>query len=148
MQQLVQQPPSDYASTDHNDESSMAATSESESSVGKTCYRARERSKDKKGRRHRHRSQIPSTSPSQSPPRYCSKSRARIIGSRKPDKRDINPTNFLHCKEFGGYGLAHALQKNVLHTKYNYKNKWKGWRPDWVCKKIGVAYKEHGECDE
>ena len=35
LQQLVQQPPSEYASTDHDDESAMAATSESESSVEK-----------------------------------------------------------------------------------------------------------------
>ena len=55
MQQLVQQPSSNYASTDRDDESVMAATSESEILAGKTRYRARGRKKDNKGRPHRHR---------------------------------------------------------------------------------------------
>ena len=56
LKHLVQQPPSDYASTNRDDDSTMAVTSESEISVGKTRYRSRGRRKDKKGRRHRHRS--------------------------------------------------------------------------------------------
>ena len=147
LHQLVQQPPYDYASTDRDDESALAETSDSESSV-ETCYQKRGCKKDKKGRRHCHYSRTPSTSPIWSMPRYCSKSRTRRSGSRKPNKWDINPTNCPHCKEFGGYGLTHALPKNVSHTKCNYNKKWKGWRPEWVCKKIGIAYKEHGECDE
>ena len=113
----------------------------------KTRYQARGRKKDKKGCRHWHRSQTPSTSPSRSLRRYRSKSCASISGSRIPDKRDINPTNCPYCKEFGGYGLAHASPKSVPHTKFNYNKKWKGWRPEWVCKNISVAYKEHGDCD-
>ena len=127
LQKLVQQPPSEYTSADCDEESAMVAISDSEISV-ETRYRTRGRKKDKKGRRKRHRSQTPSTSPSWSPPRYRIKSRTRRrISSRKPKKRDINPTNCPHCKEFGGYGLAHALPKNVPHTKCNYNKKWKGW---------------------
>ena len=49
--------------------------------------------------------------PSWSPPRHRSRSRIRRISSRKPDKRDIKPTSFPHCKEHGGYGLAHVAPK-------------------------------------
>ena len=31
-----------------------------------------------------------------------------------------------------------AAPKNVLYKKCNYIKKWKGWRPEWVCKKIGI----------
>ena len=146
LKKVVQQPPSDYSAIDRDDESAMAATSDSERSV-ETRYQTRGRKKDKKERRHRHRSLTPSTSPIQSPPRYCSKYRTRRSGKSKPDKRYINPTNCPHCKEFGGYRLAHESRKNVPHTKCNYNKKWKGWRTEWVSKKIGIAYKEHGECN-
>ena len=53
LKQLVQQPPSEYACTDRDDESTMAATSDSKSSVEKTRYQARGRKKEKKGRCHR-----------------------------------------------------------------------------------------------
>ena len=56
LQQLVQQPTSDYASTDSDDKSVMAATSDNKSLVEKTRYRTRGCKKYKKGRRHRHRS--------------------------------------------------------------------------------------------
>ena len=146
MQQLVQQPPSKYAPTDRNDESAMSATDRKSSA--ETRYLTSWRKKDRKGRRQRHRSQTPSASPSWYPPRYCRQSRPRRSSSRKPDKREINPTSFPHCKEFGGYGLAHASPKNVPHEKFNYNKKWKGWRPEWVCKKIGITYKEHGDINE
>ena len=115
LQQLVQQTPSNYASTDRDDKSAMTATPDSKSSVEKMRYRARGRNKYKKGRRHRHRSKTPSMSPIRSPPRYCSKSCASKSGRRNPDKQDINLTNFTHCKEFGGYGFAHASPKSVPH---------------------------------
>ena len=89
LQQLVQQPPSKYASTNRNDKIAMAAT-DSKSSV-ETRYRTRGRKKDRKGRRKQHHSQTPSTSPSRSPPRYRSNLWPRISSSRKPDKRYINP---------------------------------------------------------
>ena len=147
LQQLVQQPPSGYTSINRDDEGAMSATSDSESLV-ETRYCKIGRKKDKKGRRQWHRSRTPSTSPIWYPPRYRSKSRSRRSSSRKPNKQDINPTNCPHCKEFGGYGLAHASPKNVPHTKCKYNKKWKGWRPEWVYNKIGITYKEHGDCNE
>ena len=137
LQQLVQQPPSEYASTNRDEESVMAAN-DSEISA-ETRYHTRGCKKDREGRRQRHRSCMPSTPPSRSPPRYCIISRPRRISSRNPDKRDINPTSFPHCKEYGGYAPAHALQKNMPHDKCNYNKKWKVWRPKWVCKKIGIS---------
>ena len=124
MQQLVQKPPSDYASTNRNNKSAMAAT-DSERSA-ETRYRTRGRKKDGKGRRQWHLIRTPSTSPSCSPPRHCSRSRPRRSSSRKPDKRDINLISCSYCKEYGGYGLSHAAPKDVPHEKYNYNKKWKG----------------------
>ena len=40
LQQMVQQPPSYYASTNRNDESAMSETSDSKRLVEKMCYRA------------------------------------------------------------------------------------------------------------
>ena len=146
LQQFFQKLPSDYASTDRDKESALAST-DSESSA-ETRYQTRGSKKDRKGRRQQHRIRTPSTSPSRSPPRHRSRSRPRRSSSRKPDKRDINPTRFPHCKEYRAYGLAHAAPKNVQHDKCNYNKKWKGWRPEWVCKKIGITYKDHEECKE
>ena len=55
LKKLVQHPPSEYTSTDRDDESAMAATSDSESSV-EMKYRTIGRKKDKNGRRKQHRS--------------------------------------------------------------------------------------------
>lgn len=44
--------------------------------------------------------------------------------------------------------MAHAAPKSIPHSKCNYNKKWKGWRPEWVCKKIGIEYKEHADCDD
>ena len=49
---------------------------------------------------------------------------------------------------YGEKGLTHGPTNNVPHTKCNYKKKWTGWRPDWVCKKIGVEFKKYDECSE
>ena len=82
LQRLVQQPPSEYASTDRNEESAMALTDSNSSA--ETRYRTRGRKKDRKGRQQRHLSRTPSTSPSLSPQRYRSRYRQRRISSRKP----------------------------------------------------------------
>ena len=110
LQQLVQQLPSEYTSTNRNEKSAMEATPDIKSSV-EMRYCTRGRKKDKKGRRQRHRSRTPLTSSSRSPPRYRRKSRARSSISRKPEKRDINLTSCPNFKEFGGYGLVHASPK-------------------------------------
>ena len=147
LQKLVQQP-FEYASTNRSDESVMAETSDSKILVEKTRYRSIGQNKDKKLCRRRHRSRSPSTSPSRSPPPYRSRSRASRSASRKLGKKDINPKNCLHCREFGNYGLAHLSPKSVPHVKCNYNKKWKVWRPEWVRKNIGVAYKEHDYCND
>ena len=125
LQKLVQQPPSYYESTDRDKKKSAMAATDSESSA-ETRYLTRERKKDRKRRRQRHRSRTPSTSPSWYPPIHHSRSRPRRSSSRKPEKWDINPTSYPHCKEYGGYGLAHAAPKQMPHNKCNYKKKWKG----------------------
>ena len=96
LQQLVQQPPSEHASTNRDKESAMAATDSKSSAETQYCTRGQK--KNRKGRRQRHRSRTPSTSPSWSPPRYCSILHPRRSSSRKPDKRGINTTSCPHCK--------------------------------------------------
>ena len=71
LQQLVQQPPSEYASTNCDKESKMAVTDSNISAETRYCTRGCK--KDSKGRQQRHRSHTPSTSPSWSPPRYRSR---------------------------------------------------------------------------
>ena len=115
LHQLVQHPPSRYASTDHDKESAIAEIDRKSSA--ETRYRTRGRKKYRKGFRQQQRSRTPSTSQSWSSPRLRIRSRHRRSSSRKPEKRDINPTSCPHCKEFGGYGLAHASPKNVPHAK-------------------------------
>ena len=146
LQKLVHQPPSDYASTNRDEESAMVATN-SESSA-ETRYHTRERKKDRKGRCQRHLRHTPSTSPSRYTPRHRNRSRPRRSSSRKTNKQDINLTSCTHCKEYGGYCLAHAAPKNVPHDKCNYNKTWKDWRPEWVCKKIVTPYKDHEDCKE
>ena len=42
-----------------------------------------------------------------------------------------------YCAKYGEDGLAHVLPNNILKSKCSYNKKWTGWRPEWVCKKIG-----------
>lgn len=147
LQQLLQNPSDGYAS-ESAAESALAATSDSESSAERSRHRGRERKREKKERKQRRRSPSPSTSRTPSPPRRSRGSKSRRSKSRKPAEKDINPTKCKYCKEFGGYGMAHAAPKSIPHSKCNYNKKWKGWRPEWVCKKIGIEYKEHADCDD
>ena len=50
-------------------------------------------------------------------------------------KKEAQPARNLQKAQFGGNGFAHGPPKNIPHNKCNYNKKWKGWRPDWVCKK-------------
>ena len=144
LQQLVWQPMERYALEESGDKSAMAATPESESSAERSRYRGRRRKnekKEKKERKHRQNFRYPLTSPSRSLPIWRSRSRPRRSTTRKSAAKDINPTKCPFSKEFGGYGLSHAAPKNVPHKNCNYNKKWKGWMPEWVCKKIGIRYR-------
>ena len=50
--------------------------------------------------------------------------------------------------KYGGNRLAHGPPNNTPHSKYNYNKKWKGWSPEWVCKKIGIDFKEYEDFSE
>ena len=63
-------------------------------------------------------------------------------------KKKENPTNCKYCAKYRGNSLPHGPPNNVPHTKWNYNKKWTGWRPEWVCKKIVVDFKEYDECSE
>ena len=45
-------------------------------------------------------------------------------------------------------GLAHRPPNNTPHSKCNYYKQWTGWRTEWVCKKIGVDFKEYNKFSE
>ena len=70
--------------------------------------------------------------------------------SRVQDEKEKNKnqTNCKYCPNYWGNGLAHGPPNNVPHTKCNYNKKWTGWRPEWVCKKIGVDFKDYDEYSE
>ena len=76
--------------------------------------------------------------------------RTRRQTSRRRDEKEKkkNPTNCKHCAKYGGDGLIHGPPNKVLPTKCNYNKKWTGWRPEWVCKKIRVEFKEYDECSK
>ena len=59
-----------------------------------------------------------------------------------------NPTNCKCCKKYGGNGLAHAPPKKTPRSECNFNKKYKGWRPRWVCNKIGVDYKEGSDYEQ
>ena len=118
-----------YAAEETEDESAMAVTLESEISAERSRYRGRGRKKKKKKkkeRKHRQCSRSPLKSLICSPPRWRSRSRPRRSTSRKPSAKDNNPTNCPFCKEFGGYGIAHAAPKNMPHENCKYNKKMEG----------------------
>ena len=63
------------------------------------------------------------------------------------DKKE-NPTDCNYCTKYIGNGLAHGPPNNIPHSRFNYSKKWTGWILEWVCKKIGVKFKEYDECSE
>ena len=44
--------------------------------------------------------------------------------------------------------MAHGPQNKALHAKCNYNEEWDGWRPDYVCKRMNIAYKERDERED
>ena len=66
-------------------------------------------------------------------------------GRDKNKYKKKNPTGCKYCTKYGGNGLAHGPPNNIPHSKCNYNKKWIGWRPEWVCKKIRVNFKEYDE---
>ena len=74
---------------------------------------------------------------------------SRTIRERDKNKeKKKNPTGCKYCTKYGGNDLVHGPTKKLPHSKYKYNKKWKGWRPEWVYKKIGVDFKEYGDCSE
>ena len=149
LKELVAGSEGEYTS---DEESAMAATSDSESSVERST-RGRGRATQQRGsRRTAKKKTRSSTSPSPtrstrgpyvSPPRR-STSRAR----KKLAPHEVNPTKCKWCKKWGGNGLAHGPPNNIPHAKCNYNEEWDGWRPTYVCRKMNIAYKERDECEE
>ena len=122
-----------------------------------TPQRGRRKQKQKERRHIRH---SPSLYMSQSPPpppprrKITTSRRARrshISTSREQDEnkdKKKNPTGCKYCTKYRGNGLAHGRTNNIPHSKCNYNKKWTGWRPEWVCKKIGFDFNEYNECSE
>ena len=144
LQQLVMEAPPASAYSDTSDKSANTATT-----TDSECTAARRGQRKKRESRSSHRRLSPSPSTSRSPSPPPSRRRSKRATSRKrEDSREKNPTGCKYCKKFGGNGYTHGPPKNILHSKCNYNKKWKGWRPKWVCKKIGVDFKEYDECSE
>ena len=131
------------------EESAMAATSESDSSVEKkSSRRGRER---KSGRRSYRKAAAPSNSSSPSfstrgP--YVERTRSTSRASNKLKPHEVNPTNCKWCKKYGGNGLAHGTPNKIPHARCNYNEDRDGWRPDYVYKRMNILYKERSGCEE
>ena len=127
----------------------MAATLESDSSVErKSSRRGRER---KSGRRSYRKAAAPSNSPS--PPHstrgpYVERTRSTSRARNKLKPHEVNPTNCKWCNNYGGNGLAHGPPNKIPHSRCNYNEDWDGWRPDYFCNRMNIAYKERSECEE
>ncbi len=66
----------------------------------------------------------------------------------KGEEAGEKPDRCKHCEKYEGNGYAHGLPNNIPHDKCNYNRRWKGWQPKWVCKKIGVDFKEFDDCSK
>ena len=136
--------------TNTEDEAAMAVNSDSESSVEtRAPRRGREREKTK--RKSYRRAAAPSNSPS--PTRstrgpYQSRTRSSSRARVKLKPHEVNPTKCKLCKKYGGNGFAHGPPNKVPHAKCNYNEEWDGWRPNYVCKRMNIAYKKRDECEE
>jgi hypothetical protein len=141
LRQLIQRQPS--LSSDGSDTESAYATTDSEDG-GQSRGRSKGRRKSDK-KTTRKSTPSPSTSRSPSPPakgRSRSKHRAKSSDGMKDEERERNPTGCKYCAKHGGNGYAHTAPKNIPHDKCNFNPKYKGWRPNWVCDKLEIKYKE------
>ena len=134
---------------DSEEESAVAATLESNSSVErKSSRRGHER---KSGLRSYRKAAAPSNSPS--PPRstrgpYVERMRSTSRSRNKLRPHEVNPTNCKWCKKYGGNRLAHGPPNKIPHSRCKYNEDWDGWRPDSFCKRMKISYKERSECEE
>ena len=135
--QLVHTPPASMKGNEqYSSESEMESAHAADSSTsGEEAKRGRRRTT-----KRRPRQRLPSLSPSiyRSP---SPTARRRNINhsmssskrkNKKKEKKDKNPTGCKYCDKYGGNGNAHAPPKSIPHSKCNYNNKYKGWRPEWV----------------
>ena len=139
-----------------------AETSEEESIAESAYYtatpseRGRGRKKERRPeRKSSTRRRSPSTSPSRSPSSSRSPTpdrRERKSGYRARnktgDRGEKNATKCPHCEKYKGNGYAHGPPANIPHDKCRFNKKFKGWRPEWVCKKMDVPYKTGAEVEE
>jgi phosphotransferase system HPr-like phosphotransfer protein len=135
-----------------DEESAMAATSDSESSAERPA-RGRGRASQRKGtRRTTRRKTRTSTSPSPTRstrgPYVSPTRRSNSRAKNKLAPHEVNPTKCKWCKKWGGNGLAHGPPNNIPHSKCNYNEEWDGWRPTYVCRRMNIAYKDRDECEE
>ena len=145
LQQLVlDQPSVQYKSDSSSSAESAYAATTTDSEDTSDRRRGRRKKKERKPRR---RSPSPSTSRSPSPPPRRSKHRSSSRPKKKEEKRETNPTGCKYCAKYKGNGFAHLPPKSIPHEKCNYNKKWKGWRPEWVCTKMGIKYRTYDECE-
>ena len=145
LQQLFQQQLVPQYHLDRSKETANAATTtDSEGPAPRTERR-------KKGKERRHSCRYPSPSTFQSPLPTVQRKRTtlRRSHSRTNRARDNtkekknNPKGYKYLRKYGRNGLANGPSNNILHSKCKYNKKCKGWSPDWVCRKIGVDFKEY-----
>ena len=106
------------------EERAFAATSESESSVGKRRIRRGQATERKPVRKSYRRAAAPSNYPSPSRstrgPYVSPTMRSTSRAAKKLAPHEVNPTKCKWCKKWGGNGLAHGPPAKVPHAKCNY----------------------------
>ena len=137
LQQMVME--AGEETSDLEEESAMAATSESDSSVKrKSRRRGRKR---KSGRRLYRKAEAP-----YNPPLTAVLDQGVVCGAHEEHQQvkeklkphEVNPTNCKWCNNYGGNGLAHGPPNKIPHSKCNYNEEWDGWRPDYICKRMNI----------
>ena len=134
-----------------DDESAMAATSDSESSAERPARRGRASQRKavrKTSRRTARTSTSPSPTRSTRGPYVSPTRRSTSRAKKKLAPHEVNPTKCKWCKKWGGNGLAHGPPNKIPHSKCNYNEEWDGWRPTYVCRRMNIAYKEREDCEE
>ena len=120
-----------------------------------TAGRGRSKSR-KPSSRHRSPSdsRLPSTSRSPSPPkrkkrsdrrsrsRYSSRGRYRGGGRGRHDSDEDEPNNCKHCKAIDPPRRNCPLRNgDGSKPKCPWNPAYKGWRPDWICGRMGIVFK-------
>ena len=146
LQELIRRQES-FSSSDSSMEEAYGVSDTDDEASYRSRDRGRDRGRDRSRGRGSHRSHRKAAKDSKtvrrSPSRSPSTSRSPTPEKKPPRKQNV--TNCKHCKKHGGNGYVHEPPRSIPHDKCNFNKKWKGYRPEWVCERIGIPFKPWSE---